>query len=103
METLRVSPDQLMALAQELFDILQEKNKLNERLHNVLSDLNTSWEGRETISLINRLGRLQTAECEERIVLEKLISLMVNRAELYQQAENELISSIKDLKIDEVV
>lgn len=103
METLRVSPDQLMALAQELFDILQEKNKLNERLHNVLSDLNTSWEGRETVSLINRLGRLQTAECEERIVLEKLISLMVNRAELYQQAENELISSIKDLKIDEVV
>ena len=76
METLRVSPDQLMALAQELFDILQEKNKLNERLHNVLSDLNTSWEGRETVSLINRLGRLQTAECEERIVLEKLISLM---------------------------
>ena len=103
METLRVSPDQLMALAQELFDILQEKNKLNERLHNVLSDLNTSWEGRETVSLINRLGRLQTAECEERIVLEKLISLMVNRAELYQQAENELISSIKYLKIDEVV
>ena len=103
METLRVSPDQLMALAQELFDILQEKNKLNERLHNVLSDLNTSWERRETASLINRLGRLQTAECEERIVLEKLISLMVNRAELYQQAENELISSIKDLKIDEVV
>ena len=103
METLPVSPDQLMALAQELFDILQEKNKLNERLHNVLSDLNTSWEGRETVSLINRLGRLQTAECEERIVLEKLISLMVNRAELYQQAENELISSIKDLKIDEVV
>ena len=69
----------------------------------MLSDLNTSWEGRETVSLINRLGRLQTAECEERIVLEKLISLMVNRAELYQQAENELISSIKDLKIDEVV
>ena len=103
METLRVSPDQLISLAQELFDILQEKNKLNERLHNVLSDLNTSWEGRETVSLINRLGRLQTAECEERIVLEKLISLMVNRAELYQQAENELISSIKDLKIDEVV
>ena len=103
METLRVSPDQLMALAQELFDILQEKNKLNERLHNGLSGLNNSGEGRETVSLINRLGRLQTAECEERIVLEKLISLMVNRAELYQQAENELISSIKDLKIDEVV
>ena len=103
METLRVSPDRLMALVEELLDVLQEKDELDGRLDDVISALNDSWEGDEALSLLDKVNCLRAAEQEERVILKQLISLMVNRAELYQQAENELISSIKDLKIDEVV
>ena len=97
MAVLKVSPDRLEALAEELSKIIDSSKALDKQLQETLEYLNIAWCGSEFNDLILRLDAMQHFEEEKYVLIETLIEYITKASHVYSQIEDEVIAPFLNL------
>lgn len=97
MAVLKVSPDKLRLLTEELLAMLDQSKELNKQLQENLNYLNSAWEGEELSDLMLQLNEAQQIEEKKHLLIRMLIEQVTKAAHTYSQSENEVIAPLLNL------